>query len=256
MHRLEITVMGNWIILFFHICINLYLLWKIRQEQSFFGHLSPMVWKFFPLFSTIAIFLILHLNVFILFKILFLYLPFISITSLKYYFIKQWQEQFLIQLEGFLNNLIAQIKIGFSFRSGFKIAQENLTHSDFQNYFTEILEFILLSKKLSAPIVSSPFQWMIRELRQADQSTQCLEYLENLRHYLHVRSYFQRKIRSALLQVRVQSYILVILYSSLLLFVLNRYGLNYLRVLFSSLSLFILGLIILSQAGRKIKWNI
>ena len=248
---------GTSFFLFCHILICLKILWSIFHNSVFLSFLSPISWKIGCIFSIFLVFLISQLSIsFLFFKLLLLYIPVICAVFLQSVFIFIWRQRFFFQFEFFLNALIAQIKIGMGFRSAFKAALPALPHSSFQNYFIEILETILFSKKLRKEFDFSPMQQMIAALRKADQSSRCLEYLENLRHHVRVRSVFQKKVQSALLQIRIQSFTLLVLYSGLFLFVLNRYGLKYIKILLLSLVLFIIGLILLFQCGKRMKWTV
>ncbi len=249
------------IILFFHTLLNLQLLWNISRDRRLAGVISPMVWKILIIFSITSILFITQITVqFLFFKILLLYIPSFFIICLRYVLISVWQKQLLVQFEIFLNHLIAQIKIGCSFRTSFKIALTCITSlsidTRFRNHLTGILESILFSKKIHTELLFSPLQQMIQELQTADRSVQCLEHLENLRHYIRLRTYFRRKVHTALFQVRIQAFVLTVLYVGLLAFVLHQYGLKYLNVLFVSLCCFAFGLIILFQIGKKFKWTI
>lgn len=248
---------GKFLFLFFHIFICIKVLWNYRHRVSLLSFSSPIVWKVWFLFNILLLFFISQLSVELLFlKILLIYTPLILTFFLQSLLILLWKERFYIQFEFFLNALIAQVKMGESFRSAFKKAMETLPNIQFKNYFTEILETILFSKALRQEFQFSPLQQMIRELKQADQSAQCLGYLENLRHQVRVRSVFRKKVQSALLQIRLQSFVLLVLYSGLFIFVLHKYGLKYIKILLFSLFLFLCGLISLLQCGKKVKWTI
>ncbi len=245
------------LLLFFHILICLKILWNTLHKSIFLSFLSPIVWKIWFIFSVLLVFLLSQLSLPILFfKYLVIYFPLILTFFLQWFLLFVWKQQFYLQFELFLNALIAQIKIGSSFRAGFKIALTMLSHRHFQNYFMEILEIISYAKSLRKEFCFPPLRQMIEELKQADLSPQCLEHLENLRHQVKVRSVFRKKVQSALLQIHIQSFILLILYSGLFLFVLQKYGLKYLQILLLSLFLFLTGLIVLFQCGRKIKWTV
>lgn len=218
---------------------------------------SPIVWKVWFIFNILLLFFISQLSLeSLLLQILLVYTPVILTFFLQSFLVFIWKEQFYTQFEFFLNTLIAQVKMGESFRSAFKKAIESLPNIQFKNYFMEILETILFSKGLRGEFCFSPMQQMIQELKQADQSAQCLGYLENLRHQVRIRSIFRKKVQSALLQIRIQSFVLLILYSGLFLFVLHKYGLKYIKILLLSFFLFLGGFIILLQLGKKVKWTI
>lgn len=218
---------------------------------------SPIVWKVWFIFNISLLFFILQLSLeLLLLQILLVYTPIILTFFLQSFLIFLWKERFYTQFEFFLNALIAQVKMGESFRSAFKKAIESLSNVQFKNYFMEILETILFSKALRQEFCFSPLQQMIQELKQADRSAQCLGYLENLRHQVRIRSIFRKKVQSALLQIRIQSLVLLFLYSGLFLFVLHKHGLKYIKILFLSFLLFLGGFIILLQCGKKVKWTI
>ncbi len=245
------------LLLFCHILICLKSLWNILNSSIFLTFLSPMVWKIWWVFNILLVFLLSRLTWPVLFfKLLALYTPLMLTFFSQILLIFIWKQQFYQQFELFLNTLIAQIKIGMGFRSGFKSALAGLSHKHFKNYFIDILETLSFSKKLRKEFCWSPMQEMIEELKRADQSPQCLEHLENLRQAVKVRSLFRKKSQSALLQIRAQSLVLLVLYSGLFLFVLHKYGLKYIHILLLSLFLFLTGLIILFQCGRRVKWTV
>lgn len=258
---LHITIfrMYDWksALLFCHMLMCLKTLWNILHNSMFLTFLSPIVWKIWFICNILLVFLISQLPISLLiFKLSLFYIPLILTSFLQSILNSTWKQQFYTHFEFFLNALIAQIKIGLGFRSAFKAALSVLSHTPFQNYFMEILEMILFSKKMRKEFHFSPLQQMIEELRKADQSSQSLEHLENLRHQTQIRSLFQKKVQSVLLQIRIQSFILLTLYSGLFTFVLYKYGLKYIKILLISFFLFTAGLITLFQYGKKIKWTI
>lgn len=245
------------LLLFCHILICLKALWNILHNTLFLTFLSPMVWKSWLIFNVLLVFFLSRLSFpLLIFQIIALYIPLVLTFFSESILLFLWKQQFYRQFELFINALIAQIKIGGSFRTSFKIAVSALSQSQFKNYFIEILEMISFSKNLRKEFCFSPLQQMIEELKRADRSPQCLERLENLRHQVRVRALFRKKVQSALLQIRIQSLVLSILYSGLFLFALHKYGLKYLYILLLSLLLFLTGLLILLQCGRRIKWTV
>lgn len=257
--HITIFIMFDWkfLFLFCTMFICLKTLWNIQHKSIFPAFLSPIVWKIWFICNILLVFYIsqLHFN-FLFLKLLLFCIPLIFTFFLKSFLVFIWKQRFYLQFEFFLNALISQIKIGTGFRSAFKKAAQSLPYIYFQNYFLKILEIILYSQNLSPEFDFSPLKQIITELKRADQSAQCLEHLENLRHQIHIQSIFRKKVGTALLQIRIQSLVLLLLYSGLFLFVIHKYGLRYIKILFLSLILFITGLIILSQCGRKIKWTI
>ena len=244
-------------LLFCHAFICLKWLWNLLHKGMFPSILSPMVWKIWFIFNILLIFCALQLiSGFWIFKMALLYIPLIFTFFLQSMLTNAWQKSFYQQFEFFVNALITQIKTGAGFRPAFKSAIKALPSRRFQNHFTEILETILFSKKLRPEFCFSPLRQMIQELQKADSSPQCLQSLENLRHHIRVQSLFRKKAQSALLQIRIQSLILLILYFCLFLFVVHKYGIKYINILLLSLILFVAGLFFLFQCGRRIKWTI
>ena len=246
--------MFEWSFLFCHIGLCLAGLQSFYRRGLYFA--QETVWKMSFVFNILLLFLISQIPFQIfLFKWILLYIPLIVAFFLKNLMFSLWEQKFYRQLEVFVNSLIAQIKIGAGFRPAFKSSVKTLPHG-FQTCFMEMLEMILFSKKPSGKFLFPPLQHTLEELKQADSSPRCLPILENLRHHLYIHSVFRRKVQSALLQVRIQSLVLCILYAGLLAFVLNKYGLKYIKVLLISLLLFTIGLLFLLTRGKKIKWTV
>ncbi len=164
-----------------------------------------------------------------------------------------WKKNLHIQFEFFIPHLIFHIKTGMGFRQAFKVTAQNLPQT-FRKDFLEILDFIVFQSALNPRFYL--FQQMISELKRADEATESLPYLENLRLYLKTRSLFRRHLYAALLHVRVQSFILCLLYSGLLFLVLYQYGWKYSKILLLSFTLFTVGLISLFRLGRRLKWTV
>ncbi len=239
-------------LLFCHIFICLKILFQ--SKGGILPLISPMVWKIWLSLNILLVFVIVRLPLPFLFKLFCLCLPLVLTFCLRVFLLFRWRELFYFQLEFFLNTLIAQIRVGQSFRSAFKLAVLSLPKKEFQCYFEDIREQILFAKSAKNPFPEQ--DQVTKELKRADQSSHCLQNLENLRHQMRVQSLFRKKVRSALLQIRVQSLVLLILYIGLFLFVLHKYGWKYMPVLLFSLFLFLVGLIFLFQCGRRIKWTV
>ena len=243
--------------LFIHILFSLWLNQRTLYHNHWTLFLPSTIRKICIIFNLLFIFGISTLNINSLFlQCLLLYIPWILACFVLNLFYFTWKEQFFTQFEFFINSLISRIKTGSGFRSAFKMAILCLPQAHFQNHFMEILESIIFSKSFRKEFQFSPMQQMLLELQRADQSVRCLDYLENLRHQIRVRSQFRKKIRATLFQFRIQSFILFILYFCLFIFVLLRHGLQYPKLLFSSVCLFTIGLFFLFQCGRRIKWTI
>ena len=233
------------------------MLWNRLYRSILTVFLPKKVHNLLFIFGIGAVFFLICLPTELIFlKFILLYFPLLLTFLLQSILIVMWREKFYLQFEFFLNSLISQVKIGTGFRAGFKKSIDRLPHPVFQNYFREIWDTIFLSKSIRKEFHYPPLRQIIEELKRIDHSSSCLEHLENLRHQTKVRSLFRKKVRSALLQIRIQAFILLVLYSGLFLFILQRYGLKYIKILFLSLFCFILGLIILYYCGRRIKWTI
>ena len=232
------------------ICLRAFLL----NKGGVLPFISPLVWKVWFICNVVFMFGVVRLPLPFLVKLCFIFVPFILTFFGQAFLFLRWQAGFFSQLEFFLNTLIAQIRIGRGFRSAFKGAILSLPQKKYQSCFEEIENSILFAKTPKNP--SPLIQQVIKELKRADQSRYCLKNLENLRHKIRVQAFFRKKVRSALGQIRIQSFILLILYIGLFLFVLQKYGWKYISILLISLLLFLVGLVWLFQCGRRIKWTI
>ena len=232
------------------ICLRAFLL----NKGGILPFISPIVWKLWFICNVVFMFGVVRLPLPFLLQLCFIFVPLILTFVGQTLLFLRWQGGFFSQLEFFLNTLIAQIRIGRGFRSAFKGAVLSLPQKKYQSCFEEIENTILFDKTLKNP--SPLIQQVVKELKRADQSPHCLKNLENLRHKIRVHALFRKKVRSALGQIRIQSFILLILYIGLFLFVLQKYGWKYLHVLLISLFLFLFGLVWLLQCGRRIKWTI
>ncbi len=239
--------------LFCHILVCLSCLLSLYRRGPAFT--EQALWKTGFLFLTLPLFPLISRIPAFPFKWTLLYLPLILAFLLKSLLNHRGEQKLMAQFEFFIRHLIAQIKIGLGFRPAFKSALQFLAPC-FQSYFKEILESIVFSKKPSKEKSSPILRHLTEELKRADSSSRALPILENLRHHLHIRSVFRQKAESALLQVRIQSLVLSLLYTGLIIFVLHKYGLKHIKILSGSLLLFITGLLLLLKCGRKIRWTV
>jgi hypothetical protein len=166
---------------------------------------------------------------------------------------KKFEERF----EEILNMIILKMKSQKSFRISFsEVIHESSTAT--QRILIDIRDVVVFSQQNKSIILSAFTQKIIMEFVLADQAPHAaLKRLIQFRERLKIQTDFRRKSGQVLQQIRSQSFILTALYIVLFIFVLKRFGFEAnQRIIFLSLSLFIIGLGVIFYGGHKIKWKI
>lgn len=177
----------------------------------------------------------------------------IFILLLKHMRRKKFEEHF----EEILNMIILKMKSQKSFRNSFsEVITESATST--QRILIDIRDVVVFSQQNKSIILSAFTQKIILEFVLADQAPHAaLKRLIQFRDRLKIQTDFRRKSGQVLQQIRAQSFILTAIYLALLVFVLKRFGFETnQRIIFLSLSFFIIGLGVIFYGGHKLKWKI
>lgn len=153
-----------------------------------------------------------------------------------------------------LDEIILEMRMGRSFRESFQKC--SVSRPDWmRKQFDELLTALAYRQAFSAPAIS---EQMVNELREVfGASMKQLERLKSLRRRLKIEMDFRQKSRRALVQVRMQSAILSLLFVPLLVFqLLSRPWDSQGHIILVSCLLFAVGTWWISLAGRKYKWKI
>ncbi len=112
-------------------------------------------------------------------------------------------------------------------------------------------EFIGHSKSPSV----ADFERMISAIDKSNSKN--LDRVLGLRNHYKMLQNFRRRSGQVSAQIRMQAIIVTILYLSLLTFVIVQFGfLKQQKLIFCSISMFLLGLFVIFYVGRKLKWKV
>lgn len=166
---------------------------------------------------------------------------------------KQFQDKFI----SVLDRLLILIRTGL----GLRTALDRIVDSE--NGFTrakltQLRSSVVFSQHINDHMSDSKLGEIIRELRCAHHFPhEAIRRIENLRRKIKFERNFRHKSGQVLFQMKIQTWILTVLYGCLMLWVLRRdfHSLDFLWFLFSLL-LFLTGFFWCQILGRKIKWKI
>ena len=196
------------------------------------------------------------LGVFFFLKQLFLLiLPCIFTLCIVFFLKQQEEKQLFNQLCSLLIPLESAMKSGMSFLNAWdKILQDISSNKqrDKLQGFTEVLKF---RDSFSFP-ENKKTERFINELLSIKQSFQPLKRIHHLQRKIRVEMVFRIKSQRALAQIRVQSFILCLFYTGLLINTFVVYKQRNLSLILSSLILFMIGLIWILKSGRRMKWSV
>ena len=156
-----------------------------------------------------------------------------------------------------LDNLILSMKSGRAFRPSL-LAYVEKSMTSVQITMKDFLSSLQYRKNIRQLTSDSQIFFFLNELFLVDQSTQRpLDRLKALRRRVYLENNFRRKSRQALMQVRVQSWILSTMYFFLMLFIHFQFDLRkHLTLLITSFALFALGTLILTRIGKNYRWKL
>ena len=158
---------------------------------------------------------------------------------------------------GFLNKIILQMRSGNSFRQA--VVRANETNSSFvRTKMDDIMKIVVFSQHSSTVTKSSFVDFIISEFKLVDtHSHRSLQRLLNLRKKIQIEEEFRHRSGQVLNQIRLQSTVITVLYSALLIFVVVQYGfMKHSGIIYVSTFMFIVGLLFVFKLGRKLKWKV
>lgn len=153
-----------------------------------------------------------------------------------------------------LDEIILEMRMGRSFRESFQ--KSSLGQPKWvRKLFDELLTAFVLRQAISAREIDDG---MIADLREVFLSSlKQLDRLRSLRRRLKIERDFRQKSRKALVQVRMQSLILSLLFVPLLIYqLLNRAWAEQKIIVIVAITLFISGAWWIIWAGRRYQWKI
>ncbi len=176
----------------------------------------------------------------------------ITFTVLTFIREKRFKDTF----SQFLDDIIIEMRAGQSFRSSLSKANEK-TEPFVQQKIRKVIEMIRFSipiNETQEPFIGS----ILEEFRRIDENSHnSLQRLLSFRHKLRVESDYRRRSGQAVLQIRAQAGVLIVLYFATALFVFTQLSIDKIGIeILLSFLLFFIGTAIVFMYGRGYKWKV
>ena len=184
----------------------------------------------------------------------FYILPIGIFLGFIFYQQKKRERILLKNLYSLLPTLIAQMKLGLGFMDAWDKSLQTIERKTDQAFLLKISESLRFQKTYSHP--HSEIKHFLSHLMTARKSTQALKQVRNLQQKIQVKQLFLRKTRQVLFQLRLQSVVMAVLYSGLVIWNLLHYGLSYISLILLSFLLFFSGLLWIFKTGKTLKWSL
>jgi len=176
----------------------------------------------------------------------------LSKKILKEYHEKRFHKEF----QSFLKGVALSMRVGNSFRysikdSGYLLSAKSRLRID------RIMEFVVFTQHKKLDLKSAFEHEIYREFSKIEASShQSLQRIDLWLSNIEKKSDFRHKSVQILYQLYIQAGILSFMFFALLLFVTKNYGfISNTKIILTSFSLFLFGLILCFKIGKKIKWN-
>ena len=240
------------VILFFHLCFGLCFAYRTYtlRSQKIFSNISIKS----CIFSYLLILLCSTQGGVFIF-VLSIYIPILLFITFEYMMVhkrtKVFQHQFIILLD----SVIARMKMGISFREALELGIDQIESKWVKDSLRELQDQVIYTKDIGT--LSQSFHSAFFILKKAHQETHLrLSQLQYVRNHLKINLLFHKKVHQALLQIRLQSLVMSVLYLGVLIFIILYSGTKFLQLILFSMLLFVLGSLFVFSIGRKIKWTL
>lgn len=166
------------------------------------------------------------------------------------------QRRLKLALIPLLDCTVLGLQTGKSFRSSLHLAIEN-QQGWIRQQLTELYQSMAMSENV-IPLKSALLNDLRREFVEIDRSkSRCLEQVQALRREIKMQEDFRRRSGQVTQQIKMQALIVTALYLALLFFVITQFGfVAHKNLIVTSILVFILGLVWIFFAGRRIKWKV
>lgn len=167
-----------------------------------------------------------------------------------------FEERYRETLLKLLDEIVLHLHNGKSFRKAIHEAIQN-EKSWMQKHLLELfhhMQFNEAKRPLDLFILKDFFE----EISTIDRSqSRCLEQVQSLRKSMKSEQNFRKKSKQVLYQIRIQSFIMSLLYVALLAYVIHEFGFYpYHRLILISGLLFLFGMLVIFYRERKLRWKI
>ena len=191
----------------------------------------------------------------LLWFIIGIHLPIFIGIAAEWLYLRKKNRAFEVDFSLFLDALTARMKMGGGFRTALGLSIDSLEPSPAKKDLREIKDRLIYAQNPPHQ-ADQNFLSVFKILSTADKHPKALSYLDAVRRSLKIQNLFEERSSAALLQIHIQSLLLVFLYTALLIFVISFFGSKFLPIIFISLLLFSLGLIWVLIMGKNIKWTL
>ncbi len=240
------------LIVFFHLLFGFWFAYRTYKNRSS-SIFSSFFITFYVFIYLILLFLVAQTST--IWLIFGIYLPIFTYILIEWFLIYKKSHLFRNHFLEILDSVIARMKMGNSFREALNLSIDSIKTPYLKDIFKELQDRMIYSQKLQTDIPKE-IHFAFQTFRQADQDLQPISRLHYIRQALKVEIGFQQKAQKALLQVHLQSFIMIGLYLALLLFSILYYGTQFLSIILISSLLFLIGTLIIFLLGKKIKWSL
>ena len=240
------------------IILSLHLLFGLWFAYQTYIHRFHKVFSEFSIKSCIFSYLVLIILVLPLgtLPLIFsIYVPIFIFMTAEYFWIYKRLDYFRRQFLFLLDTAITRMKMGNSFREALTQSIESVDSGWIQDDLKELRDRMIYAQEIK-PNQAKEFLFAFKTFKQADQDPQPLTRLHYIREAMKIEDLFRRKSYQALLQIRLQSLIMTLLYLALFIFVLWYYKAQFLTLMLFSLFLFVSGSFLVFVLGRKIRWTL
>ena len=189
-----------------------------------------------------------------LYLLIYFLLPCLFVLFLFYFLEKRSGDTLLSHLQGLLNPLSSQMRLGCSFMTAWDKMLENSDIKMFKEDFSQITNAL----KFGAYFRHSDkkIEHLVQDLVEVKNSSQPSKRLKRLIQKIKIESHFYRKSKQALFQLKLQSQIVSIFYLILLCWILSYSGINHPKLILLSFLLFNIGFIVILKIGETMKWSL
>lgn len=236
-------------ILIFLICWNLTS--NLLKELHPVPHLRVFLYVLFFYFVTVFLLQTKLSPVWIFF---FFLVPVFLLSAVILIIQQQKEQKFLQDLYKFLPSLIAQMKLGFSFPDAWQQSLKDIENQELVYKLKDILDTLRFQKPFSHS--KKEIMEFVQHINRARLSSQSLKRLKQFHEKIKIEQLFYRKASKVLMQLRLQSGILGLLYLLLLIWTVFSNGWKHLNLILLSFFFFFIGLIWIFKTGRRMKWSL
>lgn len=245
-----------WISLCFAVgfCLCIRILEDLRAKKLINSAAMTKIGTIFLLWSLALLFVFPKFN---FYSVLMLYSPLVLLQFSEKWIHQRRELEFRAQFVSFLSSLILQMKAGKGFRESLKLSQQDRSKV-FREKLEQMAQIVVFSQHYNRKSMSAFHIQVLDEFIQIDRSAHAaIKRLENFRRKLEIEDDFRRRSGQILLQLRIQSLIMVGLFLALLTFVIWNYQISELKhIIFISITLFCSGVGLAFILGRKIRWKV